>query len=142
MKNEGQSFQFPKREKLAGKKNIEELFKNSSSFYLHPLILKYREEPNPDIHFSRALFSVPKKKFKKAVDRNLIKRRLREAYRLQKFEILPEENLPNYQLAFVYLDKTILPYAVIEQKLKVLLTRLQKQRLKSGESQSPNSDKT
>ncbi len=131
MKNEGQSFRFPKWEKLVGKKNIEELFKNGSSFYLHPLLLKYRVETDPDIHFHRVLFSVPKKKFKRAVDRNLLKRRLREVYRHHKFEIPSDENLPSYQLAFVYLDKSILPYAVIEEKLKVLLIRLQKHRVKS-----------
>lgn len=131
MNNEGHSYRFPKKEKLVGKKNIEELFKHGSSFYLYPLLLKYREEPCDDLSCHRALFTVSKKHFKKAVDRNLIKRRMREAFRLNKQQLYQSDNSTYYQIAFVYLDKTILPYGKIEEKLKVLLTRLEKQQAKS-----------
>ena len=59
------NFKFPKAEKLTGKKKIEELFQNGSSFFLHPFLVKYLRT-DQEIH--RILISVPKKKFKRAVD--------------------------------------------------------------------------
>jgi len=139
MEHLGQTFRFPKKEKLTGKKSIEELFKRGSSFYLYPLLVKYRHNPQSDADCHQALFSVSKRHFKRAVDRNLLKRRMREAYRLNKHLI--SNNPPFYHIAFVYLDKTILPYERIEEKLKVLLLRLQNQQTKTGdkkkESKSP-----
>ncbi|WP_421891150.1 ribonuclease P protein component [Marinoscillum sp.] len=128
------SFSFPKREKLTGKKDIEELFKNGSSFYLHPLLLKYQREKDPAVIYHRALFTVSKKNFKRAVKRNLLKRRMREAYRLHKSIIYQSPAGAFYHLAFVYLDKSPLPYGEIEDKLKKLLIRLESQHSKiSGE---------
>ncbi|MFH6982991.1 ribonuclease P protein component [Marinoscillum sp. 108] len=126
------AFSFPKREKLTGKKDIEELFKNGSSFYLHPLLLKYRREEDSAVTYHRALFTVPKKNFKRAVRRNQLKRRMREAYRLHKSIIYQSPVSGFYQLAFVYLDKSPLPYGEIEDKLKKLLVRLESQHSKIG----------
>ncbi|MFT6881516.1 MAG: ribonuclease P protein component [Marinoscillum sp.] len=132
MSERGHSFTFPKKEKLTGKKTIEELFKNGSSFYLHPIKVKYIKESDPTIDYHRILFSVPKRSFKRAVDRNLLKRRMREAYRLHKALIL-NGNLPAfYQIAFIYLDKSALEYAVIEEKLTAALQRLSSR--ESGQS--------
>jgi ribonuclease P protein component len=124
MSERGHSFAFPKREKLTGKKTIEELFKNGSSFYLHPIKVKYIKESDPTIDYHRILFSVPKRSFKRAVDRNLLKRRMREAYRLNKTLIFQGEIPAFYQIAFIYLDKSSLEYAVIEEKLTAALQRL------------------
>lgn len=126
------SLRFPKKERLTSKKEIEELFKSGSSFYLHPLLLKYQILPEGASGHS-ALFSVSRKKFKRAVDRNLIKRRMREAYRLHQTD-LKAQDMPGFRLAFVYLDKTILPFSIIEPKLNSLMLRLQKRALKSKES--------
>lgn len=115
---------FPKKERLSSKKHIEELFKNGSSFYLHPLLVKFRPASDSAEPCHKALFTVPKKNFKKAVHRNLLKRRMREAYRLHKEGIAPGRDGIFYHLAFVYLDKSLLPYAQIEEKLKALLQRL------------------
>ena len=124
MTNEGQNAKFPKREKLTGKKQIEELFRNGSSFYLSPLLLKYSRDEG-DYH--RVLCTVSKKNFKRAVDRNLIKRRLREAYRLNKSIIDPTKSGIAYQIAIIYTGKSDAPYHTIEGKLKELLLRLQDQ---------------
>lgn len=127
MTDSGRIFRFPKKEKLTGKKEIEELFKNGSSFHLHPFLVKYRKEPNAEVTTHRVLFTVSKRNFKSAVKRNLLKRRMREAYRLNK-SILPEPSAGTfYQIAFVYLPKTLLPYREIEPKLKQLLERLKNQ---------------
>lgn len=134
MSERGLSFTFPKKEKLTGKKTIEELFKNGSSFYLHPVKVKYIKESDPTIDYHRILFSVPKRSFKRAVDRNLLKRRMREAYRLNKTAILDGRLPAFYQIAFIYLDKSALSYAVIEEKLTGSL-----QRLVSRESSQPSS---
>ena len=114
---------FSKEESLKGKKSIEELFKKSSSFYLHPLLIKYVAKSEL-IGINQVLISVPKKKFKRAVDRNLLKRRIREAYRLNKHQYF-EDASTGYHIAILYLDKTILPFSVIQDKLIVLLKRFQ-----------------
>jgi ribonuclease P protein component len=123
MMNEGLSYTFPKNERLSGKKEIEELFKNGSSFYLHPFIFRYIQAEKERKH--KVLFSVPKKKFKRAVDRNLIKRRLREAYRLNKHHL---NNSPHfYYLGFVYIEKEIVPFSEIESRLVKTLKRFTNQ---------------
>ena len=119
MTDSGQSYRFPKGEKLVSKKDIEELFKSGSSFYLRPLLVKFKAI---DGDKNKVLFSVSKRNFKRAVDRNLLKRRMREVYRLNK-HLLSESNT-FYHIAFVYVDKSIVPYDQIEPKLKKLIKRL------------------
>ena len=119
MTDSGQSYRFPKGEKLVSKKDIEELFKSGSSFYLRPLLVKFKAI---DGDKNKALFSVSKRNFKRAVDRNLLKRRMREVYRLNKH--LLADSTTFYHIAFVYVDKSIVPYDQIEPKLKKLIKRL------------------
>ncbi len=123
-------FTFPKSERLSGKKNIEELFKNGSSFYIHPIVLKYQSVENAEKH--RALFAVSKRSIKKAVDRNQVKRRMKEAFRLNKHQLSPRNN-SFYNLAFIYTDQKILPYSEIENKLSGLLRRLENLNNRSDE---------
>lgn len=70
------------------------------------------------------MFVVPKKKFKHANDRNKLKRRMREAYRLQKKEFYDklEGNNQNVNMAFIYIGNTAEPYSVIYASLQKLLT--------------------
>jgi len=115
-------YTFPKSERLSGKKRIEELFAKGSSFYMHPIVLKYKLAEGAS---HRVLFAVSKRNIKRAVDRNLIKRRLREAYRLNKHQLSAKNN-SFYNLAFIYTDPNILAFQEIEDRLSKLLKRLEK----------------
>ncbi len=112
---------FPKTERLNKKKSIEELFKKGSSFYLSPLLLKYKPHQIEGTGH-RILFAVPKKKLKRAVDRNLVKRRLREAYRINKSLLHSGEQ--SYDIAIIYQSGEIFSFHHLEQKLITLLRRL------------------
>ena len=77
-------FTFKKSERLSQKKSIQELFDKGSSFYLYPFKVFFIPSEAPD---HQILISVPKNIFKRAVDRNTIKRRIREGYRLNKSKL-------------------------------------------------------
>ncbi len=115
-------YTFTKAEILSSKKDIQELFKNGSSFYLYPF--KVISLPNPETNQHQVLFSVPKRIFKRAVDRNLLKRRMREAYRLHKHLLPTEPKVLN--IAYIYTSKEILDYASIANPLEQSLIRIQK----------------
>ncbi len=78
---------FPRTESLKQKRLFDPLFKGGKRSFQHPLMLIWKEIELPENVSVQIGFLVPKKHFKRAVDRNLIKRRLREAYRLQKHDL-------------------------------------------------------
>ena len=118
----GKQFSFKKEERLAGEKHIKELFEKGSSFHLYPFRILSLPNPDSESKINRILISVSKRNFKRAVDRNLIKRRVREAYRLQKAQI----NELSLLLAFVYTSKEIEPFQVIKDKLFLVLEKIKK----------------
>lgn len=114
------------KEKLKSKKDIEHLFKQGKSinaFPLRAIYVKTSEVKNIAIN---AGVSVSKKNIKLAVNRNLIKRRMREAYRLNNSAIKThlQNNEIEMNLMFIYSAKEILSYKIIEEKIKTLLTRI------------------
>jgi ribonuclease P protein component len=123
------SQKFPKQERLTSKKTIEELFTKGSSVFVYPFRLLYL--PNQTLlpeqpSYPQVLFSVSKKHFKRAVDRNLIKRRMREAYRLNKKDLLqamPSQQIPA-SVALVYVAKEKIEFAALQKKLKTVWLRL------------------
>jgi len=123
-------FGFSKEERLSGKKNIEELFTKGSSFRLKGFAVKYliRKEESAN----KILVSVPKKNFKRAVDRNLLKRRIREAYRLNK-QLLTEKDSKHYVIGFLYISKSILTFHQIQDQLISILNRLNESKAQPNE---------
>jgi ribonuclease P protein component len=117
----------PKEERLISKKLIEDLFKNGSSCYLHPFRLLYlSKNEKQDLPFPQVLFSIPKRNFKKAVDRNRIRRQLKEIYRKHKNDIFGKESsIPSLIcLAILYTAKEKISFEMLEKKLILIFQRL------------------
>jgi ribonuclease P protein component len=114
-------FTFKKEERLSKEKIIQELFEKGSSFYLYPFKVYFMQNPDVASTVHQVLISVSKKNFKKAVERNAIKRRIREAYRLNK-NLLPGQN--KLAIAYIYSVKEILPTAQIQERLVKTFKRL------------------
>ena len=114
------SLTFSKHERLKSTKLIKELFEKGSSFYLFPFKVIVMQNPDDQIRSHQVLNSASKKNFKRAVDRNLIKRRIRESYRLNK-NLLP--NSPLLLIAYIYTAKEILTFAQIQERLVRTLNR-------------------
>jgi len=120
-------FGFAKKEKLKSRKQIEELFLNGKNFAAFPLRITYQFIPSEESSLQVGV-TAGKKYFKKAVDRNRIKRLVREAYRLQKndlAEILKQKKLKG-SLFFVYTDKTISSFSTVKEAMNKALKRLEK----------------
>jgi len=115
------NFKFPSSEKLKSRKAIELLFTEGKSVRSNPVKVFYL--PSETIKSSQATFAVPKRNFKNAVDRNRIKRQLREAYRLHK-QLLITNKDQNFTLLFLYLGKDKLPYATIESAMISVLNKI------------------
>ncbi len=113
---------FKKEERLNKEKWIKELFEKGSSFQLSPFRVIYLPHPDPLYPAHQVLISVSARNFKKAVDRNTIKRRIREAYRLNKLKILSPGK---WLIAYIYTAKQKLPSEVIHEKLALTFERLQ-----------------
>jgi ribonuclease P protein component len=127
-------YSIKKSEILRSKKKIQELFEEGSSFFLYPFKVFF-VRTKTDKQKIEVLFSVSKKNFGKAVDRNKIRRRMREAYRLNKGDFLGDiQSEVSISLAIIYIGRLKLPYTEIENKLKAVFLRL----LKTTDNQENN----
>lgn len=120
-------YTFKKEERLCSKKLLEKLFHNGSSFLVYPFRIVSIPETLYVSSPAQVVIAVSKRKFKHAVDRNLVKRRVREAYRLNKdallYSFLKEKNL-KLIIGIHYIGKEIAEFQFIEKKLKIAISKL------------------
>lgn len=116
-------YTFNKKERLKSKKQIDALFSHGNSLTVFPIKVFYVETRFKDSSNIKAAVSVGKKKFKKAIDRNRIKRLLREAYRLNKPTKFNNSETA-YALLFLYIGKEMPSFENINNKMEQLLNKL------------------
>ncbi len=115
------NFTLPKSERLHSEKLIKELFNEGSSFFLYPFKVIFKRDKTRDGGNAIVLFSAPKRKLKKAHQRNLVKRRMREAYRLNKHILTGVDPI---FLGFIYVSDEIIEFKKIELSISEILNRL------------------
>lgn len=112
---------FPKSAKLCGQLRIARLYREGKRFTQWPLRVTFL----PAEEATEVLIWAPKALFKHAVDRNRLRRLIREAYRLQSNVLSGDER--HWQVAFNYMDKQEQPYPVIEKAVRKALEKITKQ---------------
>ncbi|MDD4597816.1 MAG: ribonuclease P protein component [Lentimicrobiaceae bacterium] len=120
---------FRKQERLSGTVAIELLFTKGNSLFKHPVRLVWRF--TSDASGYRVLFSIPKRNFHRAVDRNRIRRLMRECYRKNKHLLHELKEGEGCDFAFLYSGKTMPEYKTMETIIIFLLQRLNEEYAKT-----------
>lgn len=107
---------FPKNNKLCGQTRISAFYKESKRFVQWPVRVNYR----PVEGDTKVLIWAPKSLFKHAVDRNHLRRLMREAYRLHQDKLMG-----HYEIAFNYIDKELQDFVVVERGIRKALTKIE-----------------
>ncbi|MGZ3949637.1 MAG: ribonuclease P protein component [Flavisolibacter sp.] len=120
-------FGFGRKEKLKSRKQIENLFLTGKSFSMFPLRVTYKFMPSETSTIQVGV-TAGKKYFKRAVDRNRLKRLIREAYRLQKADLTEvlKQKQQSAAVFFMYTGKTLSDFPLIKEATSKCLERLQK----------------
>lgn len=114
------NYRLPKSERLHAEKLIKELFHEGSSFFLYPFKVIYLRKTDLQGQVNQVLFSVSKKKIKRANGRNFIKRRLKEAYRLNKAGLAHDGIL----IGLIFVGKPDMSFAEIQPKMIQAMSKL------------------
>ena len=117
---------FGKAERLNSKKLMDELFNKGSSFVLYPFRVYYLKHEQPVPSQVQVMMGVSKKNFASAVDRNRVKRLMRESYRKNKniIGVTLSAETKNLAVAFLFSDKKLPEYKFVEQKMIAALNSL------------------
>lgn len=121
-------FGLHKTERLYRRKQIETLFAEGRSFAVHPVRVVWTKTLEKDDTPVKVLFSVSKKRFKRAVHRNRVRRLLKEAYRLEKqslISVVPEG--VTLKIAFLFTASSLPDFPMIRDKIILTLQRLAKE---------------
>jgi ribonuclease P protein component len=121
---------FPASLRLKSRKHLQALFEDAPHFFVYPLRVQFRLVADPALPPLQVAFSVPKRRFRKAVDRNRVRRRLREAWRLQHAPLsLSLADRPDgLQLILIYTGKTEdATHPQISRAVRKVLRRLHEQ---------------
>jgi ribonuclease P protein component len=123
---ENKRFTLSKEERLSWKRHIDVLFEKGESFISFPLRVVYLPAIEQMPSTVSMLVSIPKKRFKRAVKRNLLKRQVREAFRLDKYKLVEPLEAENKQMmvAFLYVDKEVHSFNSIEKAMSKALNML------------------
>jgi ribonuclease P protein component len=122
------TYVFPKHERLASKIVIDGIFKEGKSFFSHPIRAVYKiDHQEQEQGFIKAMFVVPKRNIKKAVSRNIVKRRMREAFRLNKSNLilLSKEVDCQLNIAIIFVFNKVVSYGVIKDSMVDLIYRFE-----------------
>ncbi len=105
---------FPKEERLTSKVAIDQLFNNGNSLNVKPFKIRWLRDLERSTVNVKVLISVPKRIFKRAVDRNKLKRLFREAYRLNKHLLNNKLDNKKVNVMFVYSSPKIISFSEME----------------------------
>jgi ribonuclease P protein component len=118
-------FTLRKNERLYLRRQMDKLFEGGSALMAFPLRVLYLQTDDPDAAEVSMLVSVSKKRFHHAVDRNKVKRRVREAFRLRKFDmsrLKPDDK--KLMLAFIYVDTKICSSLEMEKAMTKVINKI------------------
>jgi ribonuclease P protein component len=116
------NYRLPKSERLHADKLIKELFNEGSSFFLYPFKVLFYVKGEVEKGTVQVLFSVSKKKIKKAVGRNLVRRRIKEVYRLNKSLLSLDGK--QISIGLVYVSSDLMEFADLQPKMITILKKL------------------
>lgn len=116
----------PKRERLCSFGALRRLFGEGKGGFVYPLRYVVYVEGATDAS-AEVLFSTPKKFLKRANKRNVVRRRMREAYRLNKGILLGSDKAFEADIALIYSSKEVLDYQIIENAIKKILRNIVEQ---------------
>jgi ribonuclease P protein component len=121
-----EGFTLKKDERLCSQKILGELFTSGESFLVYPLKVVFLKTDASQPHQVQAAFAVSKRNFKRAVKRNLMKRRMREAYRLNKLALYDELTAKELHIAamFIFIGKDLAEFAAIEKAMFSALKKI------------------